>query len=250
MAHVKERNAARNATCARAGCDNDSAVGSRGRVLLYCSKQCMHQQQAEDRAALKTHDPYEAQDGVKKCGECQQPKPVNEYHNDKKRKDGLYPWCKDCRRVYMGVQRAKRAELSKQEYNRKRSERLKRELGEAQFSAAQRDRYLKGRYGIGLNGYREMLDKQGGGCAICGLQMDQSPIAGTNSTRKHFAVDHDHACCPGDTSCGACVRGVLCHHCNVAIGSFKDDPEIMRSAIEYVVNARARNDSATIGIAA
>jgi hypothetical protein len=30
-------------------------------------------------------------------------------------------------------------------------------------------------------------------------------------------VDHDHACCQKkNRSCGKCIRGLLCHTCNIA----------------------------------
>lgn len=58
-------------------------------------------------------------------------------------------------------------------------------------------------------------------CAIC-------------SSWENPSVDHDHTCCPGDKSCGNCVRGVLCHSCNVALGLFKDDPERLENAAAYL----------------
>jgi hypothetical protein len=50
-------------------------------------------------------------------------------------------------------------------------------------------------------------------------------------------VDHDHARCRGkNRSCGECVRGLLCHACNVALGyierryamarAYLDDPPV------------------------
>jgi recombination endonuclease VII len=49
-----------------------------------------------------------------------------------------------------------------------------------------------------------------------------------------LAIDHDHKCCSGPHSCGKCVRGVLCQHCNQGLGNFKDDPEILKRAIAYL----------------
>lgn len=44
--------------------------------------------------------------------------------------------------------------------------------------------------------------------------------------RKAHSIDHDHA--------SGRVRGVLCHHCNLALGHFKDDPELLTRAIRYL----------------
>lgn len=59
-------------------------------------------------------------------------------------------------------------------------------------------------------------------CGICG---DSEAV---------IHVDHDHACCPTGGSCGTCVRGGLCGSCNMALGSFRDSPEILRKALEYL----------------
>ena len=48
-------------------------------------------------------------------------------------------------------------------------------------------------------------------------------------------IDHDQNCCPQTgSSCGNCVRGVLCHNCNTAIGLLKDRKESILSALEYL----------------
>lgn len=69
--------------------------------------------------------------------------------------------------------------------------------------------------------YEEMLAKHDGLCWSC----QKKP-----ATR----VDHDHACCPGNYSCGACVRGLLCQSCNAGIGLLGDDLASVSKAVVYL----------------
>jgi hypothetical protein len=72
-----------------------------------------------------------------------------------------------------------------------------------------------------------MVDTQGGRCAICG-----AAEAGGRYNTWH--IDHDHGCCDGGSSCGRCVRGLLCNKCNLALGYFMDDPARLRAALDYL----------------
>lgn len=71
-------------------------------------------------------------------------------------------------------------------------------------------------YGISDELYAELLGRQDGLCALCG----GSP------SKRALHVDHDHKT--------GMVRGLLCHWCNTALGAFRDDPKILRRAIEYL----------------
>lgn len=83
------------------------------------------------------------------------------------------------------------------------------------------------KHGIDEATYLELLARQGGRCAIC--RSDTPGIAG-----QSWHIDHDHTCCPGKKSCGKCVRGVLCAHCNIGVGHLRNDPKILKAAIAYL----------------
>lgn len=74
--------------------------------------------------------------------------------------------------------------------------------------------------------YAVMLERQGGGCAICG--------GPARSRGGAFHVDHDHACCPYGKACERCIRGLLCYPCNSAVGLMRDDPALLRAAADYL----------------
>ena len=81
-----------------------------------------------------------------------------------------------------------------------------------------RDYDLNKNYGITHEIYLKMLEEQNGCCKICCVSEEESG--------KRLHVDHSHKT--------GKVRGLLCTRCNTAIGKFKEDPEIIRRAIEYV----------------
>lgn len=80
-------------------------------------------------------------------------------------------------------------------------------------------------YGLTSVQFDEILALQRGKCAICE----------TDTPGGHgWMIDHDHACCRGLGSCGACVRGILCHSCNIALGNLNDSTNLLRNAIKYL----------------
>jgi len=77
-------------------------------------------------------------------------------------------------------------------------------------------------YGITQTDYDQLYVAHDGRCAIC----RQIETRIKNSRVKWIAVDHDHKTNE--------VRGLLCHQCNVGIGSFKDDVELLEAAVRYL----------------
>ncbi|MFH5879770.1 endonuclease VII domain-containing protein [Arthrobacter sp. NA-172] len=95
----------------------------------------------------------------------------------------------------------------------------------AAWQAANREKYrdsqIKSKYGITAEAADAMLQGQGGRCAIC--RTDDPGIKG-------WQIDHDH-----DT---LVVRGILCRHCNVALGHFRDNVTSLTAAIGYIERSR------------
>ncbi len=80
---------------------------------------------------------------------------------------------------------------------------------------AQRDRWLKSRHGLNPEQYEELAAIQGDACAVCKEPLALKP-----------RIDHCHN--------RKIIRGILCHHCNVALGHLRDDPTRIRALAEYV----------------
>jgi hypothetical protein len=88
---------------------------------------------------------------------------------------------------------------------------------------SQRARKLK-RYGLTPEQYDSMLESQGGVCAIC--RTDKRQIVSKTNEPRDLPVDHCHKT--------GKVRAILCHLCNSAIGSLRDDPALARRVADYL----------------
>lgn len=92
-----------------------------------------------------------------------------------------------------------------------------------------RDYTLRAKYKINLLQYEEMFEAQNGVCKIC--EQPETAIDKSTKATKALSVDHCH-----DT---LKIRGLLCHRCNVGIGSLMHNPNLIRKAALY---CEATND--------
>lgn len=195
-------------------------------------------------------------DGVlthKMCGHCKVLLPVDCFTIDRKTTTGLRSWCRTCQSGWKTDYYAANSDALKEYTRQWVSDNHDRKLAsDAQYRADHQDElraYFKDRYWamrdemldkawvghiwrsykLTKDDYLHMLESQGFGCAICG-----TPPTGESGPGKHLHVDHDHDCCPTSRSCGLCVRRLLCVKCNMGLGSFQDDIELLRAAVAYL----------------
>ena len=193
----------------------------------------------------KQHEHPVLKGKTKQCTKCKNFKNFSDFHKYAKSLDGHKHFCKSCVREYDLAE-----DDSKRVFPRKYNEEGKihcRNCGgyfdESQMKQSKNGVYkglsyciecapLLGhirnvkQYGITLEQYHKMLEDQNYKCKVCGLI--------ESTYRKRLSIDHDHSCCPGAKSCGKCVRGLLCHHCNAALGNVKDSIEILQKLIDYI----------------
>lgn len=155
-------------------------------------------------------------DGRAECRRCGEVKPLDGFgrSNGKRRRI-----CKPCTNTQMnGYARKAYAEDPDRmrAIYRERDRRWKAKDPEHARAVA-RNNNLKAKYGITADDFDKMLAEQGGGCAICGS---------ADPKGKNFHVDHCH-----DRNV---IRGILCHPCNTALGTFGEDPVRLDAAAAYL----------------
>ena len=95
-----------------------------------------------------------------------------------------------------------------------------------------RRRHLAIHYGITMEQFDVLFQSQGECCAIC---KSTDPYRNNGN----WDIDHDHET--------GLVRGILCHHCNVMLGSAKENLEVLESAIVYLKYHRKGSGAETPG---
>ncbi len=162
---------------------------------------------------------------TKICSKCHTPKPLDAFHKDSQRADGLYPQCKDCHNSANRNTRLKDPEAYRK-YYRERQQRRRATPGgrerDNQYAknwherqkAEGRDPNREKRFGLEAGQYATMVQEQDGKCKIC------------KESSQTLCVDHNHKT--------GVVRGLLCPSCNKGLGFFKDSVDLLNSAIAYL----------------
>jgi hypothetical protein len=157
---------------------------------------------------------------TKTCGKCQETKTLDNFYKSKpeqKLSHGVDYYCKYCRSgahlksIRTQDKKCSIEDCNKSHYARtwcrmhyarwERNGHTDRLMGDGDKKV--RDKHLRLKYLITLKEYEE---RTADGCELCGEKSERS-----------YHVDHDHNCCKDQKTCGKCIRGIICHKCNIAV---------------------------------
>lgn len=154
---------------------------------------------------------------MKTCTRCSESKPLEAFPRSKAERTGYKPGCKACESLW-----------HKADYLKNREEHVVKSSIYQKKNRKARTTYTKlwrltNVYKITQEQYNQLLLKQENRCAICSKHRDDLD--------RELCVDHNH-----ETNK---VRGLLCYHCNVALGYMKDNITALLSAAKYLEAASA-----------
>ena len=148
---------------------------------------------------------------TKSCSKCKKIKVLECFSIRDKAKGYYRSECKEC----VSISSRERYERDKSKYTSKSRE--YRKLHKIEVKNGLREWNLKTNFGMTIQNYEELLDKQNGTCDICN---------GINENGNRLSVDHDH-------NTGK-IRSLLCSNCNLMIGNAREDVVVLNNAIEYI----------------
>lgn len=105
-----------------------------------------------------------------------------------------------------------------------------RESKESRKKSARKSRLAS--YGLTQEQFDLLLWIQRYACGMCREPFEEGQL---------IHVDHDHECCPQkNRSCGKCVRGLLCHRCNISLGHIERRAALARKYLKRPPATRFR----------
>lgn len=144
---------------------------------------------------------------------CHRLLPLASFHADRRVRSGLQRRCKHCKNA-ASYESRRRHDPPSNSYR------------------ARRGINIATRFGITHDDYDQLLAAQGGVCAIC-QKPETRRLSGDRETSR-LAIDH----------CDELgVRGLLCLRCNVGLGHFRDNPDLLDAAATYLRQAAQRSSS-------
>jgi hypothetical protein len=153
----------------------------------------------------------------KLCKVCNKKKKAVDFYRDNLNKiDGLRYECKACTRAKVSRRYQLKSEEIK-EYNR-------------QYRKLHRDKLLKQKrmrsLGISSEEHDQIIARANGCCEICNKSREDFPYAKADLGTTSLSIDHNHT--TGQ------FRGLLCAHCNHALGKLNDSGPLLIKALEYL----------------
>ena len=210
------------------------------RRAVYCSQRC-------SSAAWKRKGGTPTDDGLYGCTRCNRLLPPRRFAPSQLKLPGR--WCTPCQTEH---KRNKRAGISSPRltdvclycgidirHMRSHAKYCSTSCGmnahRQRHPQRRREYLMKSLYGLTPAEFDRMFKAQGYACAICRTTDGNAPEMASS---RQWNVDHDH-------NTGT-VRGILCSLCNWGIGMFKESPQRLRLAIEYL--ERTKEDPPSVAV--
>lgn len=152
---------------------------------------------------------------IKYCRRCSTSKITTDFGKNRAKKDGLASWCRPC------------TANAHKKWAQDPAVKARRNIANSEWYHLNREYARLRRHRLTVEQYAAMAEE---GCYVCG-------------STDNLCVDHDHACCAKETSCGKCVRGVLCRKCNSAEGLLGCDPQQVMRLARYMISGGTRQYS-------
>lgn len=130
-----------------------------------------------------------------------------------KTRDGIASHCKVCTSAWS------------RRYTKTTKGKQQRKVYYQRHKEKQLDRKFRRKFGITLQEYKLMLDKQGRQCMICGRTPEENG--------KALAVDHNHKT--------GIVRDLLCNNCNACLGFIENSNISVENLKQYMNKHKITN---------